>query len=226
MIDKRQRIVQAAVIIVCFMTGLTIAAQWRTQNRLSQMPIVASSVEQGLMVRNLVSSNAQLRSEVEELEAQIAAFQEENPQASLAGLVDELTRLKIANGLVEVSGPGVAITLNGEVSIYDLQDVVNELRNAGAEAISLNGQRIVAASIIAAQGQRIVVDGVTITSPYLLQAIGDPETIEEACTRRGGILDLLQSTYATLSVTTEHRQSLVLPVYRRPYQFTHATVAR
>ena len=224
--NASQPILQAVVTLVCFATGVVIAAQWRTQATIRQSPILASPVEQAYMVRNLVESNARLRSEVDQLAAQVAAFQEENQHASLQALVEELTRLKITNGLVEVSGPGLAVTLNGEISVYDLQDVMNELRNAGAEAFSLNGQRIVGASIVAAQGQRTTVDGVTITSPYLLHAIGDAKTIEEACTRRGGTLDLLQNTYANLAVTTEHRQSLVLPVYRRPYQFVHATVAR
>ena len=223
---RNQPALQAIVTIVCFLTGVVMAAQWRTQATIRQTPILASPVEQAYMVRNLVEGNARLRSEVEQLETQVIAFQEDNRQASLQVLVEELTRLKVANGLVEVNGPGVQITLDGEISVYDLQDMVNELRNAGAEAISLNGQRIVAASIVAAQGQRTVVDGVTVTGPYLLQAVGDPETIEEAITRRGGILDLMKGTYSGLHVQTEHRQSLVLPVFRRPYQFVHAAVVR
>jgi len=223
---RKQFALQAVVTIVCFLTGVVMAAQWRTQTTIRQTPILASPVEQAYMVRNLVEGNARLRREVDQLEVQVAAFREDNRQASLQALVEELTRLKVANGLVEVSGPGVQITLDGEISVYDLQDMVNDLRNAGAEAISLNGQRIVAASIVAAQGQRTVVDGVTITGPYILQAIGDPETIEEAVTRRGGILDLMKGTYAGLDVKTEHRQSLVLPVFRRSYQFVYAAAVR
>jgi uncharacterized protein YlxW (UPF0749 family) len=118
------------------------------------------------------------------------------------------------------------LDLTGEITVYDVQDVINELRNAGAEAIALNEQRLVLMSIIEEQGRRVTVDGITLTSPYRFQAIGDSDTLLQACTRKGGIVDLLKSTYPALDVSIKKRQDIVLPIYRRSYQFKYATVAK
>ena len=217
---------QIILTLVCFLMGLVIAAQWRTRTRIAKSPVMLSSVEQAVMMSNLVESNTRLRNEINELEKQLRAFQQEERQGTLQKLVDELTRLKIVNGLVETSGPGLELKLVGEITIYDVQDLINELRNAGAEAIVLNEQRLVMMSVIEEQGRRITVDGVTVTSPYVFQAIGDPDTLQQACARKGGILDLLKSSYPNLEISIRNRQEVLLPMCRRPYKFTHAAIVK
>ena len=217
---------QIILTLVCFLMGLVIAAQWRTRSRIARSPAMLSSVEQAVMMSNLIESNARLRSEISELEKQLRAFQQEERQSALQKLVDELTRLKIVNGLVETSGPGIELKLVGGITTYDVQDVINELRNAGAEAMALNEQRLAMMSVIEEQGRRIMVDGVTVASPYVFQAIGDPDTLQQACGRKGGIIDLLKSSYPGLEVSIRNRQEIVLPIYRRPYQFTHAAIVK
>jgi uncharacterized protein YlxW (UPF0749 family) len=214
------------VTMVCFGIGLVIAAQWRTRSQATKSRVMVTSVEQAVMLSNLVESNTRLRNEITSLDEQLRAFQRDERQSTLQKLVDELARLRIVNGLVETSGPGLEIKLTGEIAVYDVQDVINELRNAGAEAIALNEQRLVLMSIIEEQGRRVTVDGVTLTSPYQFQAVGDADTLLQAVTRKGGIIDLLKSTYPALDVSIKDRQELVLPIYRRPYQFEYATVVR
>ena len=214
------------VTLLCFGIGLVIAAQWQTASNAAKSRVMISSVEQAVMLSNLVESNTRLRNEIGSLEGQMSAFQRDERQNTLQKLVDELGRLRIVNGLVETSGPGLELNLTGEITVYDVQDVINELRNAGAEAIALNEQRLVLMSIIEEQGRRITVDGITLTSPYQFRAIGESDTLLQACMRKGGIIDLLKSTYPALDVSIKSRRDLVLPIYRRPYQFKYATVAK
>ena len=214
------------ISIVCFCMGVAMAAQWRSQESQGQTPVVASSVDQSYMIANLVESNARLRDEIETLESQALRARQEAPQDTLATLADEISRLQVANGLVEAYGPGLAIRLDGRVGVFDVQDVLNELRNAGAEGLSLNGQRVVATSVTAQASNQILLDGAPIGPPYVFTAIGDPQNLQMAIVRHGGALDLLRSTYQGVKVEVEQRSAIVLPVYRGSYSFHFAAASR
>ena len=114
-------------------------------------------------------------------------------------------------GTTEVSGKGVIIVLNDnqtvstetlgiteDASTYivhdeDLLNVVNELKNAGAEAISINDQRIVSTSSIVCAGNIIRVNGEKVGAPFTIKAIGNQDDLYYALSRVGGYLDILDS---------------------------------
>lgn len=73
----------------------------------------------------------------------------------------------------------------------DIIILLNELKNAGAEAISVNGQRIIASTYIYCDGSVILIDGVKIGNPFTIKAIGDSETIYGALTRNKGYINIL-----------------------------------
>jgi uncharacterized protein YlxW (UPF0749 family) len=205
--------------MLALLLGVGILAQFRAHGR---TPIASSGGRtasdreaQALLLSELVEANGNLRAEIESLESQLAAYEADERGVGLQGLVAELNRVKVLNGLIEVSGPGVELPIDGPLSALDLQDLVNELRNAGAEAIALNGHRLVAASVLAVEvtGQ-LVVDGRPIARPYLFQAIGDPHTLESALQRPGGLLLLQRQSYPSLIFTITQRPRLVLGVYR------------
>lgn len=225
MLCQRFNATRITLALVCFLLGLAAAAQWRTQKAINQMPDLPSNSDQAIMTRNLVENNAQLRAEVAELSVQLNTLQQSDQRDTLQVLVDELNRLKITNGLVQVSGPGIRITLAGHITMYEAQDLVNELRNAGAEAISLNDQRLIVSTPIQTNRDRLLVQGTLLEPPYVLAAIGDPETMAQACERRGGVLDLIKSSHPQLDLDVENRQKLVLPVYRQAIVFKYAMVA-
>jgi len=144
-------------------------------------------------------------------------YQDAGSSGMLETLVEELNRIKIVNGLVQVSGPGIKVRISGPLNALNVQDLVNELRNAGAEAIALNGERLVLWSAIAVDDQGwLTVDGVRTASPYLFHAIGDGETIETALLRSGGLIAVLEHSYNDLQVTINRSDKLVLPVHRHP----------
>jgi uncharacterized protein YlxW (UPF0749 family) len=174
------------------------------------------------LVADLIDSNARLRQEIELLETELATLDDaERGGTVLQSLVDEVNNLRIANGLIEVSGPGVQVIVSGPISVLDLHDLINELRNAGAEAIALNGRRLVAWSAISTDGERVTVDGAPVEAPYWLEAIGDAATLEVALNRPGGLVNLLQQAGASVSVSVEQLDKLTLSVYDQPFEFAY-----
>jgi len=141
-----------------------------------------------------------LTAQLEELTARVTSTREGALAASVAGqgALERLTAAEQAAALVAVSGPGLRIELDnaapsaesdpvggsaevagaGLVQDGDLQLVVNALWASGAEAISINGQRIGATTAIRQAGQAILVDLRPVNTPYEVSAIGDPQRLQ------------------------------------------------
>lgn len=109
----------------------------------------------------------------------------------------ELEDLKVFYGANTVKGPGIKLSINDRhkkkyKDIYDLEFstahnedllyVVNDLRNAGAEAISVNGKRVIGSTSITCEGPVIMVNGQYIVPPFEILAIGDPDALNYAMT--------------------------------------------
>jgi uncharacterized protein YlxW (UPF0749 family) len=120
----------------------------------------------------------------------------------------------------------VELLVDGPLNALDLQDLINELRNGGAEAIALNGVRWVVSSVPEADGAgRVVVEGHQLDRPYRIQAIGNPDTIETAVLRPGGLISILRRAYPNLVVESVQHSKLVLGVHRPQVDFRYAQPA-
>ena len=215
----RDWVPQFLLAMVCLGLGVLLVAQLRTE-RIAQQAADGEGWE--FIIADLVESNASLRDEITALESQLASFDNvEGGGMVIESLVDEVNRLRIANGLVEVSGSGVEVTISGPIGVLDLHDLINELRNAGAEALALNHERLVVRSAISTDGQVVTVDGRPVQGPYHLQAIGDPHTLEGGLNRPGGLVELLQHADREVSITVAQAEKLILPVYAQPFQFAY-----
>lgn len=220
----KSRSAQLLLTIVCFILGLLLVAQFRTQRMTSRSLLSASSADQLAMISSLVENNARLREEMEALEEQLSEYQQATGRAMLGALVQELNKIRIINGLVEVSGSGVEVTIDGPIGVVDIQDLINELRNAGAEALTINGERLTLYSVIASTEDGVmIVNGMKPSRPYILQAIGQPETLETALLRRGGLIATLERNYDGLAVSVIRRERMVLPVYKGAIEFVYAS---
>ena len=219
----KTRASQLSVTLVTFLLGMLVMAQFATQQRMDQKRASASGVDGALLISSLVEGNARLRQEVADLDTQMNSYRSATNQAKLQAMADELNRLKVFNGAVEVYGPGVQVTLDGPVATLDLQDLVNELRNAGAEGLALNGQRIIASSIIEPlAGGGIAVDGLAVRRPYVFVALGDPSTLETALLRPGGLLAVFSNSRQGLAVNVQRRDHLTAPVHAAVRSFQYA----
>jgi len=218
---RNERAIWLPLTALCVVLGFLLAVQLRTQMAVRQ---AARGEDWSSAVADLVDSNARLRAEIEALEGQLAEMQEaKGSGALLQSLVGELNYLRVVNGLVEVSGPGVEVLISGPVSVLDLHDLLNELRSAGAEVLALNGLRLVTWTAIDTDGQSLLVDGRAVQPPYRLQAIGDWETLEGALLRPGGVASLIQQAHEDLSIEINRQHKITLPVYHQPLQFAYAS---
>ena len=136
-------------------------------------------------------------------------------------------------GLTEVTGPGVIITIaDSEIDStsvlnandllihdIDLLKVVNELKNAGAEAISINNQRIILTTPIICGGNIININGERIGSPFEIKAIGSPEALANL-SRPGGWLSKLEERGIKVS-TPKKSNSITIPKYSGVLNFKY-----
>jgi uncharacterized protein YlxW (UPF0749 family) len=210
------------VTLVCLLLGVALVSQFRTQGNIVKSILVDSTTEQATILNGLVESNASLRKEIETLDAQLIKYQSGSAESSLQSLVSDLTRAKIVNGLMEVEGPGIQLILTGALSPEELQDVINELRNAGAEAIVLNGQRVVVNSVVIQERTGATLGGVSILPPYRFEAIGDPETLSRAVDRKGGLVPLLIANHPGHKMDLQEQTRLVAPIYDRKMEMVYA----
>ena len=167
------------------------------------------------------------------LEAQVAAARAAALGASgQSGVLSQLSFLQVVTGVVAVSGPGITVTLDdsadvvdgpdaargssgfeaGRVSAADLQIVANGLWGAGAEAISINGQRLTTRSAIRFAGQAILVDFRPLVRPYVVTAIRDAKALQTSfgSSPTGSYLKSLEDNYG-IPVAITGSASLTCP---------------
>ncbi len=199
-----------AISLMCLVLGVMIASAI-TSNSRRATGMVSSDPDQANRIA-IVSQGA------EKLKAEVAKLQKENQtlqtavseQSGQAKVINRsLQEVKQFAALTEVIGPGIAVTLRDveesagkidqpldQMVIHDIDvlKMVNELWNAGAEAISVNGNRVSVASNYRCVGTTILVDGVKIASPITIQAIGDKKTLNGALRMAGGLYYELRQT--------------------------------
>lgn len=169
------------------------------------------------------NNNASLLNELKELQEEVRNIeyeQAENEQKARE-FVTELEKLRVVTGSVKVKGPGVTVSLRDAAYIaeqdnpnnylvheHHIQKVVYELLIAGAEAISINGQRISQQSYILCIGPVVEVDGVQNFAPFEISAIGDPELMLSSLNLKGNVKD--QLVESGIEVTIEKNNELIM----------------
>ena len=201
--------------IMCIILTFLIMIQLKTINNAS-ITVGNSFTEDGL--RNEVlrykelydNSYRELKKSQEELEMQRQKAAKKDETSSKTE--QELQENNKILGLTDVSGQGLIVTLQDNqnvtldtigaldnISYYlvhdeDLRIIVNELKNAGAEAISINDQRIVHTTSITCDGNVILVNNIKLSSPFTIKAIGNSASLSGALLRPGGYIETLNST--------------------------------
>lgn len=146
---------------------------------------------------------------------------EKSEEDAVALLEEEVNQANMLLGKTDVTGEGIIITIENTggdseneamtVNTADLINLVNELRLAGAEAISINGERIVANSDIFDVGNFIYINGQRTTSPYEIKVIGDRKYLESALNIKGGYIDIY--TLNGYNIKMESSENIVIGKY-------------
>jgi uncharacterized protein YlxW (UPF0749 family) len=212
---------QLTVSAVAAILGVLVVAQLRAQQ---VSPGLAAMTAQDLtqLVASLNSGNEQLRREITNLEVQLEDLNEgRTGETSLDELEADLARVRAWAGVSAVIGPGVAITVAGRIEGAGVEDLLNELRNGGAEAITVGGVRVVPGSIVAGPVGGLSIENTALGDPFEIQAVGSPETLTGTLTRVGGPIAQLAATYPLAVVTVTPLERMELPATTRSLRPTH-----
>lgn len=202
---------QIAVGLAALLLGLMVAVQFRLRD---VVPPSTNTSQLLLLLRQADQKQHQLSQQVAHLN--MLLNQKLGRQASARHLDKVLVQDEILAGTVPVKGPGVTVTWsNGsapaayQITDIDLLLLVNELRAAGAEAISINGQRITAQTEIRSAANYILINQAQSGPPFTVKAIGQPQALAGALTLSGGLYDVSQQE--GLSMTIKKDVSVDIP---------------
>jgi uncharacterized protein YlxW (UPF0749 family) len=196
MMDKRRSAWRFGVPLVCLLAGLLLAATHGVSGgaeiRRSDAPRLVD------LVREAQSSVNRLSGERDELARKIDSTHGRSANTALAAMMRRSAELAAEAGLDPVHGPGLVVTLqdaqrdaNGRfprdaspddlvVHQQDIQAVINALWSAGAEAIQMQDQRIIATSVPRCVGNTLLLNGRTYSPPYTITAIGNAAAMQAA----------------------------------------------
>lgn len=224
---QNKKNIRIAMGIVCFALALAITVQIKT------MKVENSIVSQNFANDELKDSLLQWKEKYDKSVDKLATSSKElETVRTLSGANtsnsseknETLKRNNLLLGLTKVKGDGIIITLKDAVTSTqiedasrliihdgDLREIVNELANAGAEAIEINGERIVNSTYILCAGNVILVNGEKISSPCTIKAIGQQEKLYGALERAGGTVQ--QMRMSNLSVEIKKSSNVEINKY-------------
>lgn len=213
------------MLIIFMILGFALATQVRAQRSdplegLSEQDLVTVLDELGTREQNLRARRSELASELDDLQS-AASEAEAREQASAKAAL----QAQIGAGTVAVQGTGVSVSVvdpGNSLSPTQFVMTLGELRNAGAEAIDLNGVRLTTRSAFTGQAGAIVVDGTPVASPYTWTVIGESQTIATALEIQAGSASQMRAKGATVTITPmDHVQIDSLATPRPPQYATY-----
>lgn len=213
--------VQLSIGFVCVVLGLMLSIQFKTVNANVGTVNEYRARELAIQLRKVREERDNLLKLKEENEKKLRDYENIESQGSTAAKIirGELDKARIIAGLVDVEGPGITVVVDdlkwSEKYNYNLIDytmileIVNELNAAGAEAISINNQRIIATTEIRQAGMHININTKAFAPPFTFMIIGNPNTLEAALRLRGGIVDKLETNGIHFSITQSQSVKIV-----------------
>lgn len=223
-----------SVALVSIALGVILSVQFRLTRDVQHNEAVQRTQELADQVEQMKKEHEVLQAQLNRMRGQLESL----PAGPLAPQIkEEMDLAMIFAGITELTGSGVEVTLkdssdspklNDNPNFYlvhdeDILKVVNELKAAGAEAIAVNGQRIVATTEISCSGPTIRVNKKALVPPFVITAIGSPETMEGALKMRGGVIDYLQ--FCGIQVSIKKLDQLIIPAYSRSIKSVYVTEA-
>jgi uncharacterized protein YlxW (UPF0749 family) len=212
----RRRNNQLTIAAVTLVLGFLVVVQLRTQATGTAFAGL-SSQDLTVLVANLNDRNDQLRGEITALERelQVLGGNEQRGDASVDELRADLRRVRLYAGIDPAQGPGVSVLVQGPIDGGGLEDLVNELRNAGAEAMAIDDVRIVPGVVLVGPPGAVAVGDQPLGDPFTLVAIGAPDKLTGSLTRSGGIIAQLAATLPEVGVEVTPLDHISVPASER-----------
>lgn len=176
-----------------------------------------------------LEKNEDLLQQIVELQNDLSKYREQVSEWGGATkiLKEELTRAETIAGLTDVTGSGITVVIkdgakqNSDSVLYNdgygivhdtyLLTILNELRASGAEALSINDERILATSEIRCAGPTVSINNTKLAAPFEIKAIGNADTLENALRMPGGAID--EAGFYGIDVTIKKSNKLLIKKY-------------
>ncbi|MDT0389012.1 DUF881 domain-containing protein [Streptomyces dubilierae] len=201
------RVTRAQLIVALLLFGLGFGLAVQVASNSDGDSALRGARQEDLVriLDELDDRTQRLEDEKQGLEKQRDELENSSDQAEEARkqTIEKERQLGILAGTVAAQGPGITMTIEdtkGTVEADMLLDAIQELRAAGAEAIQVNGVRVVAGTYLADSGKGVSVDGNKINAPYRFKVIGKPQDLEPALNIPGGVVQTLEKEQATVIV--------------------------
>lgn len=232
-----------SLTVVLFVLGLFLSFQWRSEREKPEAQDSRAREVYGMTLKRLEEEQKRLKGEVEQLQKEVQAYQElvTLRRDTLGELAEELRLQRIAASLVPLKGPGLKGVLDdskrtpapGEnpnlyiIHDYQLRDVVSLLWQAGAEAVSINTERLVATTSIYSSGGTIMVNSTRLSPPFAIQALGDSDRMMDLVGQPSSLRTLkAQAEAYGLSLSFQKEKELKVPAFSGAYAAKYLNVGR
>lgn len=224
---------QFSVATASLVLGFLLSVQFKSQAEYRKNTAIPSRRIED--ITNLLKESEEKRQSLEksllELRSELDEIKKNN--GSLNSISDS-----VLTGSLPVLGAGIIVTLNdskkplengenpanGIVHNEDLLKIANELKSSGAEAISINGNRLISTSEISCAGPTILINKNRVTPPFEIKAIGNAETMIAAIEMRGGILETIK--FFGLESKIERKNEVKVPAYNGSIAFKYSKPIR
>lgn len=231
---KNKKTISIVLGLMCFALTLGICVQVRTVKNSNS--VVSQNYEENSLRAEVLRYKEKYDNRYKELEKAEKELEKERKTSTqnnseLEKKEEEIKKGNKIIGLAEVSGPGVIVTLKDSkketldpsqaiVHDGDVLSIINELKNAGAEAISINDQRVVPTSSIVCGGNIIEINGEKVGVPFKIKAIGLTEQLVGALSRKNGYVDILKRD--GIEVEIERSNNITMPKYTGVITYKYA----
>ena len=238
MIDKQKIASKLSMLLVCALLGFAVSIQFKSVQINNSSPSARYEELQKMYLAEQ-EKTASLQDQISQMQSTITNYRESIEQTGSAykGMEADLLRAENLAGLTDVYGPGITVTLSDAkktdptvppeyfiIHDSDVRSLVNELLSAGAEAIAINGERVVSTTAIRCVGPVIIVNNSRSGTPFVIEAIGDSATLENAINMTGGVLSELRNWNIGVQIQKSNR--IDMKAYSGSVTFKYVTTAK
>lgn len=205
--------------VIALFLGVLVVTQIKAQDVYTRSLELETPSSLTTLIANLAERNNGLREEIFDLRLRTQAAREDatSGKGSLTEAQRQLAQLEVFAARTAVKGQGINVRVDGSFDDKALSDLVNELRNAGAEAVAVNGVRVGPRSWFGMNADRsLTVDATAIKGPWTVSAVGATEVMYVAMTRTGGIIGQFELIYRSTSFSVTKESALALPSLANP----------
>jgi len=225
---------RSVAVLFSITFGILIAAQWKSlPTRVTDPVAPYSSLKE--TKESLYEEQNQLKDEIKNLQVNIENAQSESQNSTLTkSEVSDLNNKKALAGLTKLNGRGIIVTLDDSksgatsedsiVHAADLRDVENLLWGSGAEAISINNQRVVINTAIDCIVNTILVNNIRLTTPFRIEAIGNQDLMYNKLSNSNNLSSIHQRKASGLIFNIEKNNDITVPIFDGSFEVKTETV--